>query len=171
MGGTIDVKSAKGRGTTFTVRLHLQEVSGQDAPAKAENTSKRSLAGKRALVCEDNALNLEIVRAILNSAGMEVTGAENGQIGLDLFKEKGAGYFDIILLDLRMPVMDGKTAARAIRRCGSSDASTIPIFAVSADAYPENVEECLEAGMNAHISKPVNAEELLNKITQFLDRE
>lgn len=186
MDGNIHVESEPGAGTKFTVRLHLNEITGaagkdgdnrqdgndgNDGKGGTQQDGKPDfprLKGKRALLCEDNALNLEIARTILERSGMEVTGAENGEIGVKKFRESADGYFDIILLDLRMPVMDGKTASQAIRALNRRDAATVPIFAVSADAYPENVDECIRAGMNAHISKPIDSAVLLRTILDYL---
>ena len=169
LGGTIDVQSEKGRGTAFTVRLHLAELPApaQSVPA-ADGQAASPLQGKRALVCEDNALNLEIIRTILEQQGMATAGAENGALGADAFAKSAPGYFDAVLLDLRMPVMDGRDAARTIRSLNRSDARTVPILAVSADAYPEDVAECLAAGMNGHIAKPVDAGELVHALSALL---
>jgi len=169
MDGTIDVVSAPGKGTTFTVRLRLREIPKEDGASPIEQSSRGDfLKGKHALVCEDNALNLEILKSILERHGAAVTGKENGKAGAEAFAASNPGFFDIILLDLRMPVMDGVTAAEEIRGLSRSDAKSAPIIAVSADAYPENVEECLAAGMNAHISKPINEEELLETLERYL---
>ena len=120
------------------------------------------------LVCEDNELNLEIARSILEQQGMEVTGAANGQLGVEAFKTSEQGWFAAVLLDLRMPVMDGKTAAAAIRALDRADSQTVPIFAVSADAFGEDVKDCLKAGMNAHIAKPIDADNLVSTLAQFI---
>ena len=164
MHGEIQVSSAPGKGSVFTVRLHLESC---EAPAEDSNSLSKAaeaLQGKRVLVCEDNALNLEIERTILEQNGMTVTTAENGRQGLELFEKSPESYYDFILLDLRMPVMDGLTAARRIRGLSRADAGSIPIFAVSADAFAENIQEAVSAGMSGHISKPINAEELVQKL-------
>lgn len=170
MGGTIEAESEKGRGTKFTVRLCLEEINESAVKqASPPAAACAALSGKRALVCEDNALNLEIIRSILEKNGMEVTAAENGQKGVECFSASRAGYFDVVLLDLRMPVMDGLTAAKTIRAEERKDARTVPIFAVSADAYQENVDECIAAGMNGHIAKPVDANKLVKTIADALN--
>lgn len=170
MGGSIEVESEKGKGTKFTVRLHLEEAKEPAAvsAAAAEPAGDGTLRGKRVLVCEDNELNLEIARSILEHQGMEVTGAANGQLGVEAFKTSEQGWFAAVLLDLRMPVMDGKTAAAAIRALDRADSQTVPIFAVSADAFGEDVKDCLKAGMNAHIAKPIDADNLVSTLAQFI---
>ena len=168
MGGTIEVTSEKQKGTTVVVRLHVQEIAPPAAPAGENLPDTGSLRGKRILVCEDNRLNLEIVKAILTRLGMEAVGVENGQLGLEAFEKSAPGSFAAILLDLRMPVLDGKATARAIRMLQRIDAESIPIFAISADAYPEDVAECKAAGMNGHIAKPVNPAELATVLATAL---
>ena len=170
MGGTISVSSRKGAGTTFTVRLHLEEIPEENAAkaGKEDMAGKPAFAGRKALVCEDNALNLEILRTILVHQGMEVVGKENGKLGLEAYEASAPGEFSCIFLDLRMPVMDGKTTAIQIRALDRADAKDVPIFAVSADAFQENVEECLAAGMNAHIAKPINVDQLLETLHHYL---
>ena len=168
MGGTIGVQSEKGRGTTFTVRLHLEELPAPQREDGGGAPDSDRLRGKRVLVCEDNELNLEILRSVLEQQGMEVSGFENGSLGVQAFADSAPGTFDFVLLDLRMPVMDGREAARAIRALDRPDAGSVPIFAVSADAFAENVEECLRAGMNGHIAKPVDADALIETLARAL---
>jgi CheY-like chemotaxis protein/two-component sensor histidine kinase len=155
MGGTIEVASEKGKGAVFTVRLPLEEL--KTPPAVPQDSGGAALLkGKHALICEDNALNLEIVKTLLERYGMEVVGAENGKLGVEAFEKSSAGWFDVVLLDLRMPVMDGFTAARAIRAMDRPDAKNVPILAVSADAYADDVQKCGDVGMNGHIAKPID---------------
>lgn len=175
MGGTIDLKTEQGSGTTFTVRVHLKETKEPPLPVGYDGTldadardgehgARASLAGKKVLVCEDNAMNLEIMKSMLTGSGMQPVGAPNGKEGLDAFAASEPGEFFAVLLDLRMPVMDGIEAARAIRALDRPDAKTVIMLAVSADAYPENVAECLAAGMDGHIAKPVDAKELMRAL-------
>ncbi|MCH3943653.1 MAG: transporter substrate-binding domain-containing protein [Atopobiaceae bacterium] len=158
MGGTIAVASEKGKGSTFTVRLHLEKA---EQPLPPDAAGPDALAGRTVLVCEDNALNAEIIRTILEKAGADVVVAENGEEGVEAFRASAPGDIDAVLLDLRMPVMDGFAAARAIRALDRAGAAGVPIFAVSADAYPEDVQRCLEAGMNGHLAKPVSVDDIL----------
>lgn len=168
MGGTIKVDSMKGRGTTFVVDLSLNKAG--DLPVKDEPpvTDTAVLKGKRALVCEDNELNLEIMENILRNSGMEVDGFENGRLGLDAFIASAENYYDIVLLDVRMPVMDGNAAAAEIRKLDRADVSRVPIVAVSAEAYEENINASLESGMNAHIAKPIDPDNLIAAIASLL---
>lgn len=157
MGGTIEVKSEKGKGTTFVVRAHLKETDRSSMDGK-ETLKKEELRlkGKRALVCEDNPLNMEILCTILQKFGMETVRAANGKAGVEIFAGSAPGWLDVVLMDLRMPVMDGVSAAYAMRALHRADAGKIPILAVSADAFEEDIEKCREAGMNGHLAKPIN---------------
>lgn len=168
MGGTISVSSRQGIGSEFTLHLRFPAVKPA-APSAAVQTAgdSASLRGRQFLVCEDNPLNFEILKSILVRWGAGVTGAENGELGVEAFAASPCGFFSAILLDLRMPVMDGTAAAAAIREMDRADAKTVPIYAVSADAYPENVRECLDAGMNGHIAKPVDPKALLQILSQL----
>jgi signal transduction histidine kinase/ABC-type amino acid transport substrate-binding protein/ActR/RegA family two-component response regulator len=170
MHGTVSVESSRTAGTTFTVELPLEKcVSAQSGPEPAadeQRPDRTVLKGRHVLVCEDNELNMEIMKTVLENAGMEVTCAENGKTGTEKFAESKAGYFDCILLDLRMPVMDGNASARAIRAMDRPDAGTVRIYAVSADAFRENVEEAEASGMNGHFAKPVDADILLDTLAK-----
>ena len=156
MGGTISVKSVINEGTTFYVDLPAREVDGKmlRTPKKVEDTI--SLKGRRVLICEDNHLNMEIVTVLLKEKGLEVVTAQNGQEGVALFQNSEEGYFDAVLMDIRMPVMDGYEATRTIRSMERADAVRIPIIAMTADAFAEDIRKCFAVGMDAHISKPID---------------
>ena len=174
MGGEIMVDSMPGRGSTFTVYLHLPMG---DSPALAaeqkEETDGFSFEGRRILMAEDNETNAEIAVSILEEVhGAHVEVAHNGREAVDMFSAHPAGYYDFILMDVQMPVMDGRTAARTIRALPRPDAKTELIFALSADAFLEDERQSVEAGMNGHFSKPVNYDELRRCVgTFFKSRE
>jgi len=127
--------------------------------------------GRRVLVAEDNELNWEILQALLSDIGIEPEWAENGQICLEKFQASAPGHYDIILMDVRMPVMTGYEATESIRALEREDARTIPIIAMTADAFSEDIQHCLESGMNAHTAKPVNIDELLMLLKRFMGIE
>jgi len=154
MNGTIEVRSRKGKGTRIVVSIPAQEVTYAERQKTVVPERPADLRGKRILLCEDNYLNTEIAVTLLKEKKIEAVTAENGQKGLALFMASKPGYFDAVLMDLRMPVMDGYEAARKIRALPRPDAQKIPIIAMTADAYEEDIRRCLEAGMNAHIAKP-----------------
>ena len=162
--GEIGVESEKGLGTTFTVTVALGRVAPEalpDAPAQAEGVpAGASIAGRRALIAEDQELNAEVLTDLLEMEDVTCEWAENGQKVVEMFEKSAAGHFDAILMDMRMPVMDGLTAAREIRKLSRPDARTIPIVALTANAFEEDVRQCLETGMNAHLSKPVDIDKL-----------
>ena len=167
MGGQVSIQSKVGQGTKITVCLRLKIagqgdiIDKQKEPAIAANAE---LAGVRVLLTEDNELNAEIAKTVLEDVGALITRAENGQQALELFKEKPAGTFDVILMDLMMPVMDGYTATRKIRELERSDAKTVPIIAMTANAFQEDAEKCIAVGMNAHLAKPLDIEKMKKTI-------
>ena len=118
------------------------------------------LVGKHILLCEDHPLNQEISKSLLEKKGIIVSTAENGKTGADMFLASSAGQYDAILMDIRMPVMNGYEATEKIRAAGRPDAKTIPIVAMTADAFSDDVRKCLDAGMNGHIAKPIEPETL-----------
>ena len=120
----------------------------------------------KVLLCEDNDMNMEIAKAILSEAGIYTIGANNGKEGVTTFKESEVGEFDAILMDLRMPVMNGYEAATEIRKMDRQDALSVPIIAMSADAYESDIRKCMDVGMNGHVSKPVNSELLFETLAE-----
>lgn len=147
----------------------VAEDTGNTAPEVPENVPAGFGKGLRIMAVEDNPLNLEIMTTMLQMQGFEVELAENGLEALELYLERAAGWFDCILMDIRMPVMDGLTAARRIRASGREDAASIPIIAVTANAYESDGRQSRDAGMNAHITKPIDREHLLCVMRQCMD--
>jgi CheY-like chemotaxis protein len=163
MGGTVSVRSEKGRGTEFTVVLSSPCISTsalKRGPQDTRAVEYGKLSSRHILLCEDHPLNQEIARALLTEKGMLVQIAEDGEKGVDAFSQAPTGYFDCVLMDLRMPVMDGLEASRRIRALPRSDAGSVPIIAMTADAFTDDVQRCLDAGMNGHISKPIDPPDL-----------
>lgn len=172
MGGTINVESELGKGTTVTLTFCRSIGAPPDSQtAKEANTDAGILSGKRALYCDDDELNTKIIGRLLASVGCKTETAENGQIGVKMFETAAEKYYDIILMDVRMPVMDGLEAVRTIRELPRSDAATIPIIALSANAYESDIKSSLNAGMNEHLSKPIDSDKLLDTMARFLGAE
>ena len=169
MGGSIAVESKKGVGATFTVEIPL-ELPEQVIPSEQKQHLHRDLTGIHVLMAEDNDLNAELATIMLEDAGITVTRASDGKEVMDLFKNNPRGTYNLILMDIMMPNMDGHQAAKAIRALGieRSDAVTIPIIALSANAFIDDIQESLDSGMNDHISKPINIEELIDTITKYI---
>ena len=171
MGGSIQVESRQGIGTKFTVDLSFDMASKEEVYG-SRNAIKPSaihtIKGKRILIAEDNELNAEIAKTVLEDVGALVTRVEDGQQAVELFKEKPAGTFDAILMDLMMPVMDGYTATREIRSLERSDSKTIPIIAMTANAFQEDAEKCIAVGMNAHLAKPLDIEKVMITICHLV---
>ena len=170
MGGTITVRSRLGEGSEFTVELPLQILDGSPEESSAEGSAVgRSLKGRRILLVEDNDINAEIATVILTQNGMEVERADNGQIGFEKVRQMGLGYYDAVLMDLQMPVMNGYECARAIRALSEEYYRRLPIIAVSANAFEDDVRNSLQAGMNAHLAKPYRPEDLLRQLQTWIE--
>lgn len=162
MGGSIVLKSQPGKGSVFQVNLSVQICEEQEVPPEPqEEVGTVDISGMHVLLVEDNAINCEIVQYMLEDAGATVTIAENGKVAVDIFAASDCGTFDCILMDVMMPVMNGLDATRAIRSFDRPDAETVPIIALSANAFEEDVEKAREAGMNEHLPKPVDMEKVI----------
>lgn len=166
MGGTIQIDSEEGVGTSVNVIIPF-EIGQNVGEEQTEKTVQNNLKGKRVLLAEDNELNREIAVFILEDAGMSVTEAIDGRQAVKIFMNHPEGFFDIVLMDIMMPVMDGYQATNVIRSCERADAKTIPIIAMTAKAFDDDRKQSKEAGMNAHISKPIEISNLINTIDRL----
>lgn len=177
MGGEIVVESIKGKGTDFSVFFHLPmaekpvEHAAENKVEKETETNRHSFEGCRILMAEDNEINAMVAVELLNAMGADVDVAANGREAVDMFASHEENYYDFILMDVQMPVMDGRKATRIIRSMDRPDAEKILIFALSADAFVEDERLSAESGMNGHFSKPVNFNELEKKIGKFLHKK
>lgn len=169
LGGTITVESRPHHGTTFTVELTFQKCSEFPEPSFQKAVDLKKLAHRRIIICEDHPLNAEITGRLLKKIGVIPEYARNGQIAVDLFKSRPAHTFDLILMDIRMPVMDGIAATHIIRNLNRPDAKTIPILAMTANAFKEDTQKTRDAGMNAHLSKPIESDILYRTLAHFLN--
>ena len=175
MNGNIDVKSEKDKGTVFTVTLTLEESEMTDAPDVKddaadghEDRETPSLEGHRILLAEDMPVNAEIMMMLLSSWGIEADLAEDGRIAVDKFAGHEEGHYDAVLMDMRMPVMDGLEAAKTIRAMERKDAKSIPMIALTANAFDNDVQRSMQAGLNAHLSKPVKPDELFDTLGKLI---
>ncbi len=172
MGGSITVESELGKGTAFIftipMRIASEEQIQEWQKAKTVTLSGASLEKKRVLLCEDHPLNAKIARRLLEKKGMLVEHAENGEVGVAMFNDSTSNYYDIVLMDIRMPIMDGLEATRAIRALSRLDAKTVPIVALTANAFEADIQNAKEAGMDGHLSKPINTEKLYLTIEKLL---
>lgn len=170
MGGTITVESRLHEGSKFTIDLSFDIDQYTAASAGTTEHTEVRLDGMHVLLVEDNELNAEIAQYLLEDVGITVTCVENGQLALDQFQSHEAGSFDVILMDIMMPVMNGLDATRAIRALDRPDAKTIPIVAMTANAYDEDVRNAREAGMNDHLAKPIDTDLLYRKLGELCQR-
>ena len=173
MNGEITVKSKLGEGSTFTVTLPFKGVNteAKQETTRNENAEQKekeeTLEGKRILLAEDNEINMEIACELLNLQGAQVTQAWNGREAVEIFENSPEYSFDVILMDMQMPEMDGCEAARRIRKMKRPDGKTVPIIAVTANAFAEDLAATTAAGMNAHISKPIDFKLLCKTIGEL----
>ena len=168
MGGTIEVTSEEGVGSTFRIKLSFRIAAKEELIEKKERLKEGSVEGLHLLMAEDTELNAEIAKLQLEEAGAEVTVVKDGQQAVELFEKLPAATFDAILMDIMMPVMDGLSATRAIRALEREDAGEIPIIAMTANAFEEDEKKSLEAGMNAHLSKPLKIELVVATIADLV---
>lgn len=169
MGGTIKVVSQQGKGTTFAIHLELPLVTGdKDNAATQQEYDLGVLAGKEILLCEDHPLNIEITKRMLEKVGCIVTVACNGREGVDIFKAEPENKFAVILMDMRMPLLNGLEATQEIRNLGSAYSAKIPIIAVTANAYDEDIKRAMAMGMTDYLTKPINSQNLYEAILRQL---
>ena len=168
MDGKIQIDSKPDKGTCVTLQMQYKVYKEEETCKRTDPIDLSILKGKRILICEDHPLNMQIARMLLENQGMLVTEAENGKIGVDLFTKEKEGTFDAIIMDIRMPVMDGLEATRKIRESNKNDAAKIPIIALTANAFEDDVKQCLDAGMNAHLAKPVAPKLLYSTIEKYV---
>ncbi len=174
MGGTVSVISKKDVGTEFIVKLPLKKSAAKQAEAVIREEEKSvpatgmSINGQRILLVEDNVLNREIAGEILREAGLIVEEAEDGSIAVDMLLERGPGYYSLVLMDIQMPIMDGYATTQAIRSFENKELANIPIIAMTANAFEEDKRRALEAGMNAHVAKPIDVRQLLEAMESIL---
>ena len=172
MGGTIEVESEKNVGSTFTVTLSFEiDTQYKEYEHHGKENAVESLSGISVLLVEDNELNMEIAQFILENDGMKVTTAFNGKEAVDTFAASAPQQFDLILMDVMMPIMDGLTATQTIRAMKREDAQRIPIFAMTANAFVDDIASCRKAGMNEHLAKPLDQAKLLNTIRDYISRK
>ncbi|MEG0640530.1 MAG: transporter substrate-binding domain-containing protein [Clostridia bacterium] len=172
MGGSIQLKSKQGEGTQITIHLQLRLAAKGEEPSHSHNADAVAydIAGKRILLVEDHPLNAEIARKLLEKQGAVMTLATNGQRGLEAFKESMPHAFDAILMDIRMPIMNGLEATKAIRALKRPDAATVPIIAMTANAYDDDMHQALDAGMNDFLTKPINPEKLYQALAGCIQK-
>ena len=168
MGGTITFESEEGEGTTFVIRVPFKIDLDVDKSKEQKDLSEKTIKGLHILLAEDNELNMEIAEFMFQNEGAEVTKAWNGREAVEIFEKSRPGEFDVILMDIMMPVMDGLEATRQIRAMDRLDAKMIPIVAMSANAFQDDVERSKKAGMNKHISKPLAGESVIREIKSML---
>ena len=171
MGGTITFESEEGAGTTFVIRVPFKIDLDADKREEQKDVSENSIKGLHILLAEDNDLNMEIAEFMLQNVGAEVTKAWNGQEAVELFRKSKPGEFDVILMDIMMPVMNGYEATKKIRSLDREDAKVVPIIAMTANAFTEDRLRAREAGMDEHIAKPVDGKLLIKVIHKLVKHD
>ena len=173
MGGNLAVDSIEGEGSEFyfTIQFPLSDVKEAEEEKVVEEEENYDFTGRRVLLVEDNDLNLEIAETILGMVGCEVEAAQNGQEAVDKFMETPVHHYDVILMDIRMPIMDGFEATKLIRTSEKEDARTVPIIALSANAFDEDTKKSIDAGMNGHLAKPIDMKHLYRVLNKVLNQQ
>ena len=175
MHGTMSVNSLPGEGSTFTVRLGLEQMDHENPVimSNSESTDGKpvQLKGCRILIAEDNEINAEIVMAMLEKTEVIMDHVWTGREAVDKFKASPAGFYSLVLMDVQMPEMDGLEATRIIRNLPKEDARTIPIIALTANAFRNDMENALKSGMNDYLSKPIDPDKLIRMIARSLDKK
>ena len=174
MQGTINCESVKGKGTTFTVVLKYDLASDEQIRLQRRKVTTYEdsvLYGKNVLVAEDNSINAEVIMKLLEGRGVHSELARDGREAVEMFRNNGAYHYQAILMDLMMPLLDGQQAARAIRESNTADAGSIPIIALTADAYDDLEDKCFDAGMDGYLRKPIDTEELFRVLAKDFDRD
>ena len=166
MGGTIECESKEGEGTTFTVTLELK-ISENEKNSAAQKETDSDLNGMKILVVEDMDVNWEVISTLLEMYGIKCARAENGKVAVDKLRNIKNGDFDVVFMDIQMPVMNGLDATREIRKLENTYAAGLPIIAMTADAFSENVAQCIEAGMNGHIAKPIDINSVILELKKI----
>ena len=171
MGGTITFESKKGEGTTFVIKIPFKIDQDADKDKKQKDMSEKSIKDLKILLVEDNELNMEIAEFVLQNEDVSVTKAWNGQEAVEIFKKSRPDEFDVILMDIMMPIKNGYEAAKMIRALDRDDAKTVPIIAMTANAFTEDRLKSKESGMNEHIAKPIDAKLLVKVISEFVENK
>jgi CheY-like chemotaxis protein len=169
MGGKINAESVLEKGTSFEVNLEFEKSDKKIKAASIEvNQDYSILSGKNILICEDHPLNTKIVKKMLEKYNMNVTCVPNGKEGVEIFSKTEKNHFDCILMDIRMPIMDGLKAAEIIRKIKKKGGDKVPIIAVTANAFEEDIQDAINVGMNAHIEKPINPQKMYSTIKEMI---
>jgi CheY-like chemotaxis protein len=170
--GTIRCESEIGKGTVFYITIpFIIDANVEQHKALPDDLQNKNLDGVTVLLVEDNDMNMEVAEFILTEEKATVIKAVNGQEAVDIFAKSKKGQIDIILMDIMMPIMDGETATRNIRSLNREDATTIPIIAMTANAFEEDIQSAIDAGMNAHIAKPVEPDKIKKAILHYLQTD
>lgn len=166
MGGSIQAESKPNKGTTFTLDFWM-DIVPESVPLQEPEDMETPIKGVRVLLCEDNELNMEIAVYLLEGAGAVVDCARDGREAVEKFSGSEPGFYDVLLMDIRMPIIDGMEATRKIRALDRPDAVAVPIFAMTANAYEQDKKMSREAGMNEHLSKPIDIRLLCSTILEY----